>query len=206
MDNIFSNITNKESEPNEKFVSEIPFDKHKSEVMKDAIKVKKSLDALCVNESDTELLKENYQLRGTINSLKPDIQRITVGTDERVFVDNPKHGFQISNLHSNKKMSARQMAKEMILNTNISSSMLRILQDKRITHKFTGIIYPLIVPTDIDDNKLLYAGKRRYGKDIITINHKDFYLTNDIYIRNIEPLSKLLAKLEKSDDNFDILC
>jgi hypothetical protein len=101
-------------------------------------------------------------------------------------------------------MSARQVAKEMILNTNISSSMLHTLQDKRITHKFTGIIYPLIVPIDTDDEKLLYAGKRRYRRDIITIIGRDFFLTNDIYIRNLEPLSKLLAKLAESDENLDI--
>ena len=29
-------------------------------------------------------------------------------------------------------------------------------------------------------------------------------LTNDIYIRNLEPLSKLLAKLAESDKNLDI--
>jgi hypothetical protein len=202
---IFPNVNSmKESEPDERFVQEIPFDEQKSIAMKEALKVKKSLDILCVNEPNNELVAEDYQLRGVINNLKPDIQRITVGTNERVFVDNPKHGFQISNLHSNKKMSARQVAKEMILNTNISSSMLHTLQDKRITHKFTGIIYPLIVPIDTDDEKLLYAGKRRYGKDIITINGRKFFLTNDIYIRNLEPLSKLLAKLAESDENLDI--
>jgi hypothetical protein len=194
------NLVDDKNISNDRFVTEIPLDKKKSETLKNTIRVKKALDILCVNEPGKDLLKEHYQLQGVVDKLAPDIKRITIGTDERVYVDNPEHGFQMSTPHfvySKKKVSARQAAKEMLLSTKLSDFMLNKLQNKRITHKLTGIIYQLLVPIDTDEEKLKHAGKRRYGKDVLTINDKQFFLTNDIYMRNLEPLSKLLSKSEE---------
>lgn len=88
-----------------------------------------------------------------------------------------------------KKISAGKTIREMFeaILPKLTKEHLEILTSAEKTKEVLKIRYSFLkeVTESKEDRKI--NGHCRYGKNTIKINDKDYYITNDLYQRNIEP-------------------
>ena len=95
-----------------------------------------------------------------------------------------------------KKVSAFKLVRDLVENANLSDEQIALLTDKTFTQKNAHIAYALLMPVD---DKLSYKdqtmkyNKARYAKKTVELNGKAYYMTNDIYKKNVLYVKELLA-------------
>ena len=93
-----------------------------------------------------------------------------------------------------KTVSAFKQVRQMILSANLNTAQVALLMDKSFTQKRTGIAYQMLVPV-IEAKTIVKYGKARYAKKTITINEVEYFLTNDIYDRNVGLVEAMLDSI-----------
>ena len=95
-----------------------------------------------------------------------------------------------------KKVSAFKLVRDLVENANLSDEQIALLIDKTFTQKNAHIAYALLMPVD---EKLSYKeqavkyNKARYAKKAVELNGKAYYMTNDIYKKNVLSVKEMLA-------------
>jgi cytoskeletal protein RodZ len=95
-----------------------------------------------------------------------------------------------------KKVSAFKLVRDLVENANLSDEQIALLTDKTFTQKNAHIAYALLMPVD---EKLSYKeqavkyNKARYAKKAVELNGKAYYMTNDIYKKNVLSVKEMLA-------------
>ena len=95
-----------------------------------------------------------------------------------------------------KKVSAFKLVRYLVENANLSDEQITLLTDKTFTQKNAHIAYALLMPVD---EKLSYKeqavkyNKARYAKKAVELNGKAYYMTNDIYKKNVLSVKEMLA-------------
>ena len=101
---------------------------------------------------------------------------------------------------SAKRISAFKRVRNMIVNASLNEEQIAMLMDKGTTQKATGIAYQLLKETDSNmsrDEQIRKYNKIRYAVKPIEINGKEYFLTNDIYEKNVSRFALLLGYLMK---------
>ena len=93
-----------------------------------------------------------------------------------------------------KKVSAFKRVRKMILDAKLDNSQVAVLTDKGFTQKHTGIAYQMLIPA-VEAKTIVKYGKARYAKKTITINEVEYFLTNDIYDRNVGLVEAMLDSI-----------
>ena len=97
------------------------------------------------------------------------------------------------------KLSAFAQLRNAIISANLSDKQVAYLLDRNFTQLRSGIAYNIIIPYDKDSPKteqLQRYKKARYSAQPITIANKDYLLTNDVYLRNIPRVQKMLEEIK----------
>ena len=98
-----------------------------------------------------------------------------------------------------REQSAFTKVYNMLKAAHLSDENLEKLQDRNFTQKATAISYQLLVPkTDdrmADRAKTFYASKNRYARDTVEINGRQFYVTNNVYLKNINRVRNMLIEM-----------
>lgn len=95
-----------------------------------------------------------------------------------------------------KKVSAFKLVRDLVENAKLSDEQIALLTDKTFTQKNVHIAYALLMPVD---EKLSYKeqavkyNKARYAKKTVELNGKAYYMTNDIYKKNVLSVKEMLA-------------
>lgn len=110
--------------------------------------------------------------------------------------------------------SAFKRIQHAIVDAHLSPEQLRKLTDKKFTQRRTGIAYPVL---RIGNSDTIIYGKTRYAAkpimddegEVLTLDGQPLYLTNDIYVKNVEPFFAFLDafkndKLDKLDDTLKV--
>lgn len=106
--------------------------------------------------------------------------------------------------------SAFKRVQHAIVDANLTDDQLRQLTDKKLTQRRTGIAYPVL---RIGSTDTLIYGKTRYASkpimnadgEVMMLDGQPVYLTNDIYVKNVEPFFAFLEafknnKLDELDE------
>ena len=75
----------------------------------------------------------------------------------------------------------------------IGEEEIKILLDKDKVKELFGIRYSLII--GCDKNRFDMNGRARYGKDKVKIKDKEFYVCNDLYMKNLYLFEKWILNL-----------
>ena len=75
----------------------------------------------------------------------------------------------------------------------IGEEEVKILLDKDKVKELFGIRYSLII--GCDKNRFDMNGRARYGKDKVKIMDKEFYVCNDLYMKNLYLFEKWVLNL-----------
>lgn len=91
-----------------------------------------------------------------------------------------------------KKISAGKTIREMFeaILPKLTNEHLEILTSAEKTKETLKIRYPFLKESTENKEDRKVNGNARYGKNTIKINDKDYYITNDLYSRNIETFKK----------------
>ena len=99
-----------------------------------------------------------------------------------------------------KRISAFKRVRNMIVNASLNEEQITMLMDKQNTQHATGIAYQILKEADENmsrDEQIRKYGKTRYAVKPIEINGKEYFLTNDIYEKNVSRFALLLGYLMK---------
>jgi hypothetical protein len=99
-----------------------------------------------------------------------------------------------------KRISAFKRVRNMIVNASLNEEQITMLMDKPNTQHATGIAYQILKEANENmsrDEQIRKYGKTRYAVKPIEINGKEYFLTNDIYEKNVSRFAYLLGYLTK---------
>jgi len=99
--------------------------------------------------------------------------------------------------------SAASQVRTMLENSNFNDEQLEQLMDLGLTKAKTKIAYQLLkqIPENADwEVEVYFGGAPRYQKTPLDINGKQFYMTNNIYKKNVELVHKLLVEIGALND------
>jgi superfamily II helicase len=97
-----------------------------------------------------------------------------------------------------KKISAFKRVRNMIIDADLNDKQIAMLMDKGTTQKATGIAYQLLKEADSNmsrDEQIRKYNKIRYAVKPIEINGKAYFMTNDIYEKNVSKFAILLKSI-----------
>ena len=97
-----------------------------------------------------------------------------------------------------KKVSAFKRVRNMIIDADLNDKQIAMLMDKGTTQKATGIAYQLLKEADSNmsrDEQIRKYNKIRYAVKPIEINGKAYFMTNDIYEKNVSKFAILLKSI-----------
>ena len=97
-----------------------------------------------------------------------------------------------------KKVSAFKMVRNMVVSANLSDEQIALLTDKTFTQKNAHLAYAMLLPVDETSSykeQTVKYNKARYSKKTIELNGKAYFLTNDIYKKNVLAVKEMLASL-----------
>ena len=106
-----------------------------------------------------------------------------IPTKEKSFEKRPSAGKQI-----------REMFESVI--PKLKDEHLEILTSAEKTKETLKIRYAFLKEVKNEKDERKVNGHARYGKNTIKINDKDYYITNDIYERNIETFEKWVKTIK----------
>jgi superfamily II helicase len=97
-----------------------------------------------------------------------------------------------------KKVSAFKRVRNMIIDAGLNDKQIAMLMDKVTTQKATGIAYQFLKEADSNmsrDEQIRKYNKIRYAVKPIEINGKAYFMTNDIYEKNVSKFAILLKSI-----------
>jgi Zn finger protein HypA/HybF involved in hydrogenase expression len=77
----------------------------------------------------------------------------------------------------------------LVSSNKVDNTLLSILTDEVKTKESTGIRYAFLKEVDINANlkdQALVKGKLRYSAKVVDINGKNYFITNDLYAKNVQ--------------------
>ena len=96
-------------------------------------------------------------------------------------------------------LSAFTRLRNAITSANLSETQVAYLLDRNFTQLRSGIAYNIIIQYDKNlpkTEQLQKYRKARYSAQPITIADKEYLLTNDVYLRNIPRVEKMLEEIK----------
>jgi len=100
---------------------------------------------------------------------------------------------------SKKRVSAAALAKDYILETNkkdlINESMIQQFMTKESSKELFLLRFPFLKPAGEPEENYMIKNVRRYSSKTILLNGNEYYITNDIFKRNIVKISKYFSEL-----------
>ena len=86
----------------------------------------------------------------------------------------------------------------MVQNITLTTEQLALLQDRDFVLKATNIVYPLLKKYDIGktfEEQTYVCKKARYARTPININGEDYFVTNNIYTKNLAKVKAMLQDI-----------
>lgn len=101
-------------------------------------------------------------------------------------------------IKAEKKVSAFKMVRNMVVNAKLSDKQIALLMDKTFTQKNAHLAYAMLLPVDETSSykeQTVKYNKARYSKKTIELNGKAYYITNDIYKKNVLAVKEMLENM-----------
>ena|GEM_PF-1815158 len=108
--------------------------------------------------------------------------------EQKTIAKNPSKESKVKTQSAGAKI--RAMFEKILTDGKITADVMKILTDVEETKKFLTIRYAFLKPVTKNPNDRKINGHARYGTSIVEIKGEKFWLTNDLYAKQVEIFEK----------------